>query len=59
MKENILMDLLTVMVESFEKKSPLIITFKKDPIPKKVCKSDPWGQFAQKCHLNFFRLVLI
>ncbi|KAH1209710.1 NADH-ubiquinone oxidoreductase chain 5 [Glycine max] len=29
------MDLLTVMVETFEKKSPLIITFKIDPIPKK------------------------
>ena len=39
---------LTIMTESFEKQTPLVITFKTYPIPEKVYKSEPLGQFAHK-----------
>ena len=39
---------LTVITESFQKQTPLIITFKINPISKKVCKSDR----VSICHVN-------
>ena len=38
---------LIVMAESFEKQNPLIITFKTDPVPEKVCKTDSLGSICR------------
>ena len=38
---------LIVMTKSFEKQTPLIITFKTDLVPKKVCKIDPLGSICR------------